>query len=71
MIGRAALGLVVAIVLGFLLWPRDCVRTLVGGRDNAASCTSLLGLPTNSMTALLIAVAAGAIVYRLLSRSRG
>ena len=70
---RAGVSVVVATLLGFLLWPRECVRTAVGslndGESNAQTCTSVIGLPTHWLFAVIIAIAAGVVLFRKLKRS--
>jgi hypothetical protein len=59
---------VAAIVTGALLWPTSrCVRTLIAFSEgqpdpNRGGCVSVVGIPTNTMIAVIVALVAAALV---------
>lgn len=67
---RVLISIVAGVLVGALLWPTsDCIRTVVGGGENAPSCTSVIGLPAHEVAAIVIGGLVVGVVWRLL-RSR-
>lgn len=62
------------IAAAVLLWPTDnCVSTLIGAPagapdPNTRTCTSLLGLPSNTAVAVLVSLLLAAAVYAVARR---
>ena len=62
------------IAAAVLHWPTDnCVSTLIGVPEgapdpNTRTCTSLLGLPSNTLVAVLLSVVVAAVVYAVVRR---
>lgn len=72
---RIVAALAAGVTAAILMWPRDCMRTLVGGvgagdEANPERCTAFLGLPTNRVVAVLVGIAIAALVLKALSRTR-
>lgn len=73
---KVLLAILVGVGVLVAMWPRECVRTLVGpvpGVDpmtlNRPRCTAIVGLPTSETVAYLSGVVSAIIVLALFAHS--